>query len=368
MHNGRFENLDVLRGIAALAVVFVHTVGLSDVPVPAATKVWQGLLSLAVPMFFALSAFSLAYRYEGGLGSYAELREYALRRFFRIAPLFYFMLALGIGRSFYKFAHLPSANELFLNLTFLFGFSPGHYQSLVPAGWSLGVEMMFYAVLPVILLAVRGVGSAALATGLALGAGFAAYEAALVLNTSFKILNFVSCLANFMGGLTAYFAYKKFAERSAAARQRISWICLSLAAAIWIAYYFFPTTFGSTGSYGWRYFISAAFPLIILAGALGDWGRVVNPVTLRLGLWSYSIYLVHPFILNALIRPTRQEIYDALAGLPVWVPFTVSTALIYVCVICCSYLTYRWIELPGERLGRRLSRPRPPQPALAPAE
>lgn len=366
MHEGRFDNLDVLRGVAALAVVFAHTVGLSDVAVPAVMKVWQGLFSLAVPMFFALSAFSLAYRYEGRLGSYAELREYALRRFFRIAPLFYFMLAIGIGRSFYKFAHLPSGNELFLNLTFLFGVSPDHYKSLVAAGWSLGVEMMFYAVLPVILLAVRGVGSAALATGLALGAGYAAYEATSVFNSSFKILNFGSCLANFMGGLMAYFAYKKFAKRSPADRQRISWICLGLAAAIWTWVYISPEAFGPGGSYGWRYFVSAAFPLIILSGALGNWGRVVNPVTLRIGLWSYSIYLVHPWVLLNPVPSARHEIYKALDGLPVWVPFTASTILIYVCVIACSYFTYRWIELPGERLGRYLSRPR--QPALAPAE
>lgn len=367
MRDGRFENLDVLRGLAALAVVFAHIVGLSDVAVPHASRIWGDMFSLAVPMFFALSAFSLAYRYEGRLGTLTELGEYALRRFLRIAPLFYFMLALYVARRFIKYGYLPPPSELFLNLTFLFGFSSAHYQSLVAAGWSLGVEMSFYAILPILFIGIRGAGSAAVATIVALFAGFVVYQATAELNSSFRVLNFVSSLANFMGGLTAYYVFRRFEPTTPEVRQRVSLACLGLAAAIWIWFYCSPSLFGAPASYGWRYFVSAAFPFIILSAALGNWGLITNAFSLRMGLWSYSIYLLHPFVLVFAIVPARHAVYEALAGHPVWVPFTISTVGIYICVIGCAFLTHRFIEQPFEQLGKSLSRRRV-APSMAPAE
>ncbi len=42
---------------------------------------------------------------------------------------------------------------LLLNLTFTFGFAP--WTGIVWAGWTIGVEMLFYVILPVLLLTIR---------------------------------------------------------------------------------------------------------------------------------------------------------------------------------------------------------------------
>ncbi|MCZ7654272.1 MAG: hypothetical protein M5R42_08235 [Rhodocyclaceae bacterium] len=44
-------------------------------------------------------------------------------------------------------------HHLVLNLTFTFGLAP--WTGIVWAGWTVGVEMLFYAILPILLLTVR---------------------------------------------------------------------------------------------------------------------------------------------------------------------------------------------------------------------
>jgi len=359
----RLAGLDVLRGIAALAIVFAHTVLLNANPVPPGTANWAHAMTLAVPMFFALSAFSLAYKYYGRLGSRAQIQEYALRRFFRIAPLFYFMIGLWSLRRAYVWDAFPTMGDVVINSAFLFGLSSTHYESLVPAGWSIGVEMIFYASLPILFLAVRSVLSGLVATVVALIAGYVAYQATADFHTSFRILNVVSSSANFMGGLTAYFAYQELSKLDITWRRSLSVMFFGLAIVVWLAVHFFPTACGAIASYGWRYYISASFPLLILSAALVEWPIVVNRATVYLGTISYSVYLLHPFIL-AVSQDFRQKIYAALPD-TVWVPFLVTTAFVYAAVIAGAFASYQLIERRGEALGKRLARPRP---ALAPAE
>jgi peptidoglycan/LPS O-acetylase OafA/YrhL len=255
-----------------------------------------------------------------------------------------------------KFGQPPSSTQVFLNAAFLFGFSPNHYQSLVPAGWSLGVEMIFYAVLPALFVIVRDVRTAAVATVGALVLGFAFFQL-IDPASSFQRLNFVSNLANFTGGLTAYFIYRGLAERPVQSRMRWSLSCLGVAGAIWLAAYVEPGLFGAPGSFGWRYFISAAFPPLILAVALYPWAAIVNRVTVCLGLLSYSVYLWHPFVITVL-APLRRRLYSIFPG-EVWLPLLLTLALVASIAIAVSFLTYQFIERPALRLsfGTRKSAP-----------
>ncbi|MFC5753586.1 acyltransferase family protein [Actinomadura rugatobispora] len=66
----------------------------------------------------------------------------------------------------------------------------------------------------------------------------------------------------------------------------------------------------------------------------------------RLGLISYSVYLVHPVLLIVSDITIGRPRADAPLLL---VPYLVAVLLV-------SHLTYRWIEAPLQRLGRRLAR------------
>lgn len=108
-----------------------------------------------MPLFFVISAFSLFVSTTGRIDQPGWLNDFLTRRFMRIAPLFYlvalwqaFALPMLVG------GDTPWA-KLLLSMTFLFNFMPAEYGSIVWAGWSVGVEMMFYIILPLLLVSIR---------------------------------------------------------------------------------------------------------------------------------------------------------------------------------------------------------------------
>jgi len=93
---GRLDGLEVVRGLAAISIVIFHLAAIY-VPVPAGPMfAIVHSLSGAVPIFFAVSAFSLLYGYSEKLFDNQILARFYIRRIFRIFPLFYLMLALYI--------------------------------------------------------------------------------------------------------------------------------------------------------------------------------------------------------------------------------------------------------------------------------
>ena len=148
-----------LRGIAASAVVLFHLSILADIRVPTGFYFIERDFGAGPFLFFVLSAFSLMYSTEHTMHRPDWAREYLVKRFFRIAPLFYsvlaLMVALMVRHAIMSNSALPAVSTVFLNITFLFGFFPELEVSLVQAGWTIGVEMIFYVLFPVLLMAIR---------------------------------------------------------------------------------------------------------------------------------------------------------------------------------------------------------------------
>ena len=110
--------------------------------------------------------------------------EYFVKRFFRIAPLFYCILAGMVLWPLVKSHTLNvSLNALLLNLTFTFDFAP--WTGIVLAGWTGGVEMVFYASLPVLLLTVRSTSATLM---LVIISVFVSYAARSILNVHYEII------------------------------------------------------------------------------------------------------------------------------------------------------------------------------------
>jgi peptidoglycan/LPS O-acetylase OafA/YrhL len=74
-----------------------------------------------------------------------------------------------------------------------------------------------------------------------------------------------------------------------------------------------------------------------------------------LGLISYSVYLSHTTVIVAFVF-LYSRIYAL--GLPTTVEFFLSAFIVLAVIIFVSYISYRLIEEPGMRLGRRLIRRR----------
>jgi peptidoglycan/LPS O-acetylase OafA/YrhL len=85
----RFEMLDLLRGVAALAVLIFHSshfLGAQLLP--------SGYL--AVDLFFMLSGFVIAHNYDSKIAAGMTLREFMLVRGIRLFPCYWLALALGL--------------------------------------------------------------------------------------------------------------------------------------------------------------------------------------------------------------------------------------------------------------------------------
>lgn len=142
-----------LRGVAALAVVLYHVVHIGGVSPPNIFQIVGRDFGYGVHLFFILSAFSLMHSTEPRMNEPGWLPTYLIKRFFRIAPLFYFMIAIFVVRGLFPVAGVDSLIGIVLNLTFMFGFVPS--SGLVWGGWSVGVEMIFYGIFPVLLLLIK---------------------------------------------------------------------------------------------------------------------------------------------------------------------------------------------------------------------
>jgi peptidoglycan/LPS O-acetylase OafA/YrhL len=141
VQEGRFAVLDGWRGISILLVLATHFL-------PLGPKAWKLNLSagpLGMTIFFCLSGFLIT----NFLLHNSSVTDFLIRRFFRIVPLAWLGLAIGLplaGAGLDSYA----ANFLFYaNLPpFWLEHATSHY-------WSLCVEMQFYVGIAILFLFLR---------------------------------------------------------------------------------------------------------------------------------------------------------------------------------------------------------------------
>lgn len=351
--NTRIVGLDVLRGFAALIIVVYHCNALLDLQ---KWPQYTGYFSFAVQIFFALSAFSLCVRYQGRLEGIGNIAEFCIRRYLRIAPLFYVMMILVVVRRIYKGWELPSLQEVVLNLSFLFPLVPGKHESLVAAGWSLGLEMMFYAMFPLIVAYVLNLRQAGIWFAIAIVvqclAGYWLYSANLTQN--FYWMAFPVQVPFFLVGVVVFHLFKKVDTWPMSRRASLA-VATVIAAPtlLWVGW--------ALGIYemridGWPVFrpiIGYLLAPLVFAFAIYSFPLIVNRSTVYLGEISYGVYLIHPLMIRLVGVPVQKALSQAGGG-------TLETTVLVIgavlaATILMASLSYRWLERPMMQLrGRAL--------------
>ncbi len=87
--NHRFNTLDGLRGVAAIAVIFFHFTQHTTL------RLFSGA-GLAVDLFFCLSGFVIAHSYQQRLIGGMSFKDFFLKRLVRLYPMFH-MIGLMLG-------------------------------------------------------------------------------------------------------------------------------------------------------------------------------------------------------------------------------------------------------------------------------
>jgi len=343
----RLAGIHGLRAAAALMVVAYHVCG--GIPGVAPPSLWfVTYFQLGPHLFFVLSAFSLAYSTKisaEGLG------EYAIKRFFRIAPLFYVMMVFFNVQQGWQ-----GLSRNILNASFFFNFIPNAFGSVVLAGWTIGVEMIFYAILPIILLTVRSLRGFVV---LAIASALISWTAHIVISqspygnipgirASTAQFFFASNFVVFCFGLLAFAIYRQ-------SRNRVRDANISAIVAVVLIGAVLLTPLKDILHRPGRpdyMLLYAAFGAICLWQASRPSWLLATRAAQYVGERSYSIYLLHLPLIR-MTKPVYVWIYDLLPFLGKWayVPSVIATAL---AVIALSNVTYHLIEVPGVNLGRRI--------------
>ena len=358
----RYASIDALRGLAIVGVVAAHSRHLF-IGLPSLADALAKLGSCGVQLFFVLSAFTLmnsrAARHDGAARFY-------VRRLFRIAPMFwlatavYFGLDRLLGTPFWL-GGAVDARSVLLTLLFSHGWSADRINAIVPGGWSIAVEMNFYLLFPLLALGARSLGRAVAMLVAALLVAIAANAAAAALvPPGPRVDDFIyywlpNSLPAFMVGVVAFHLRDRAARRWPAA---ILLVVLAAGLAAVVARGLLPWASSLAQPVGRGSAVAVAGLLLILAlyrlpagAALSR--LLANGAMVRLGRISFSVYLLHFLVIEALRRgvglirlPDGAADLLWLASVPVLIGLTALPAL----------LAERWIEQPGIRAGGWLLR------------
>lgn len=166
----RNQSLDLLRGVAVLLVVASHCASEATGAVPGLTALAMDYGQLGVQLFFIVSGYTMMLTFGDRIDS-AAVRSFYIRRVFRIVPLFWiaiiFYLLFTRGEGFRTWApHGISAGDVLLTFLFLHWGSVTAFNSVVPGGWSIAVEMQFYLLFPLLIQLFRRANGPLLVYGL----------------------------------------------------------------------------------------------------------------------------------------------------------------------------------------------------------
>jgi peptidoglycan/LPS O-acetylase OafA/YrhL len=362
----RFDYLTALRGWAASGVVLVHMYALPT-PKPALSPilvplVWGGLLG--VPLFYVLSAFTLSLSASRRGGE--PIVDFYIRRFFRIAPLFYVM----IGIYLYTFGEKPVsvvlANLLFVNNFIL---PDDAYTSIVAAGWSISVEMLFYAVFPVFFLVARdlksalllAVGALVVSFGVRLSLTFPGVVAVLVAGglppasvEQFSVITIFTNLPYFALGFVLFRLHQVLTAAKADLHEvGAAFVFFAVSGLLCVAVVYAPENTPAADFASFvplRHMAGFLFVLLVLGLAFCRVRLVVNRVTVFIGEISYSVYLLHVLVIWQL-TPHYSTIYQMMRPT---LAFVACAALTLSMAAAVAYLAYILIERPGIALGARI--------------
>lgn len=310
-------SIQYLRAIAVLGVVLFHALQ------------WRGagfnVGRAGVDLFFVISGV-IMWRITAG----HERRPGAFlwARLTRVAPLYWLVTLIMAAVAVRWPAFLPNVHpglgHLLLSLAFTPHLDPrGLPFPLLPPGWTLNYEAIFYLVFALALFAPRRRQAWIVATVL-----FLIVAAGLILDDPVYILGANPLLWEFAAGI----AVAVLAETGAVRGPRGAWALI----AVGFAGLAVPATLGLFSELG-RPFIWGAPAAVIVCGALAleRAGRVpVWPWLARLGDASYAIYLAH--------LPAQALVAHTLGAANPWLFVPTALAASLAAGLAC----HRWVETP----------------------
>jgi peptidoglycan/LPS O-acetylase OafA/YrhL len=370
----KYQYIDIIRALAILGVLATH----SFHHITTLTTVTVAIFNygqLGVQLFFLASAITLCL-------SASERKEdgkfnFYIRRFFRIAPLYYFGILLYF---FWRCAYTsylqgePSVPQDYTllhvleNILFFHGFDPSNFHYVVPGGWTIATEMAFYITFPFIFLlliklSLRSFIVFAIAIAvlsfyiqyisieiiqpILIGKGI---QEAVITNDEFGFIyaSIINQINVFMIGIIAFkFLHKKITT----SHLLIAMVLIFISCLIQ-----YDRSY-DTGYDGFFYIIMSSIAFVILIIKLSTISlpkNIICKVLTEAGQNSFSIYILHFLILDVIKFVFMHSIYKVVdIG-------EFRLALVFISLTVLTFYaarqTNKYIEKPGIKFGKRFIR------------
>ena len=345
---------DLLRGMCALAVACYHLLLWQDV------AELHSFGSYGVYLFFVLSGASLAYTYEARIAAHDfSWGRFLWVRYLRLAPLYLALMAVVLPWKLLKEGMSHDLGLIYLlNVTLLFGFYQPSTHAVLIGGWSLGIEVIYYLLFPLLMMSFRWQGLAWGVFGTLLVIQVA-WIAATVGQASGYAQNAQAYhqapafVAYFMGGCLIGFVRRKALFKRLPQSVGLAGLVAGFALLLAVN----PAQQGDELIL-WRGVLlcSLCFALVYLAGRLSLKDRIAN-VARYFGDATYGVYLLHPVIFFGLVFVVLPRL--GVANPTSW---TLSSRLVLLTLVllaafAMALLSEKYFEKPLRALGKRLYLP-----------
>ena len=359
----RLGSIQALRGIAALLVLFFHLAAFqrqmaegNSADIALTTGLWDNGWA-GVDLFFVISGFIMVYVTRQSGRSFGDVRRFLTSRITRIYPLWWVCAGIMALYFFMTYGMLAAPDrvsgpdEAFRFALKSFLLIPQDVPPMLGLGWTLIHEMFFYIIFAGLLFLPRRV----LPIGLFVWAIITVTGAVFITPAAYA-RNILELLASplslefITGGLAAYLVTtgRFYAPKILA-------VIGAILAVIGLAAF---SSF-DIGSYTTNRVAVFLVPFVLLT--YGWASHEINasatvPLWLvKLGDWSYSLYLTHYIVLVALRRLYRSAVPE---GLNVGAPGVWDNLIFAIIALALSILTsaifYNCVERPSLRFFKSL--------------
>ena len=357
----KLQSIQAMRGIAALLVVIFHISTLSRIAGTARSQelgaIWDRGFA-GVDMFFVISGFIMVYVTQNLRPTVKNYERFIWSRLSRIYPLWW-IYAFAMMAYFYIAYGQPASPDVtdsdgvlpyVLKSIFLI---PQEFEPVLGVGWTLIHEMMFYILFAFGLLFPRKFLPVWLMIWAAIIAGAAMLGPQPIHAKTYPQLLISPLNIEFvLGALVGIWLTQD--------KGKSSGIFLWIGAALFIGAMIIHLP-GKGSEFNWQRVAAYGVPsamMILGAVVLEREGRLKIPGFLvRLGDWSYSLYLGHFLVLLA-IRRIWQMVNDKAPGTAEFnAQLGLHTALFVVLgmtlAILVSAISYYLLERPVAKLLKR---------------
>ena len=328
----------LLRGLTAIGVVWWHTIG-GYTPMTASRAFYYVPGRITVFIFFIISGYLIGYGFEHGRYRFDRLgiAHFWRNRFLRVYPLFFTVTVVGALVASAR-GHAPAVSLEWVATQLLMA-QWWHNYDPIGVFWTLGIEMQFYLIAPLLLI-VQQTKRFRLLVPLAVYAALAAvpFVASSVFGASLDNRTLVGTLSHFQAGFLVNRIFAGPARgRLSHPAEAVAWLVVA-AASLSVATWFYHARR--------EFFWNAGAGLVDVAGIAvlllhsrtayltvsSKWFKVGAAI----GALSYGVYAWHGFLLQA----TFSNFW-----LNFWWLLPASLAL--------AWISYLLVELPASRLKYR---------------